>query len=189
MLRTLDNDLTPTERMNYRLRRLETHHGVQYVAYYLRALDLSNTDVVMEERHVEDGVTTSRPYVPGIETLNPVPPALVTGAEVTTTGDYLASSAKVKFTMTPEEVQEYINACNIIEGEEGYAVISEMATVIAADRTVVGEFNNGPASYVEAIGCTVSSFIASAFVMEHQTDGISMTIDVGAVEPVLEVSA
>ncbi len=188
VLRRPNEDLTPEQRMRYRLRRLETHHGVTYVAYYLRVLDLSMTEVDLELRHVEDGVTVSTPYAPSLEDLNPVPPTLLTGQAVTTTGDYVASTAKIPFVMSAEDVQEFVNAVKIIEGDDGYAVISEMATVSGVDRAVLGDFNGAQSSYTDAIYTQVTSFISTAWVMEYQTDGVTLTIDVGNVEPLLSVT-
>lgn len=188
VLRLPEEDLTASERLRYRLRRLETHNGVTYVAYYLRVLDLNTTEPLLELRHVEDGVTTSTPYEPTIEDLNPVPPVLVAGEAVTTTGDYLASTAKIPFRMSAEEVEEFVNAVKIIEGEDGYAVISEVATVSGIDKSVTGDFNGSQQSYTDVIYAQITSFISTAWVMEYQTDGITLTIDVGNVEPLLTVS-
>lgn len=187
VLRLPSEDLTPTERLRYRLRRLETHGGVTYVAYYLRVLDLTDAEVSLQLRHVENGVTTSSPYTPTIEDLNPVPPSLTTGELVTTTGDYIASTTTVPFTMTAADVVEFNNACKIIEGDDGYAIISEMATVSGVDRTVTGNFNGTSQAYTEAIYAQVTSFIAAGWVTEYQTDGMTMTIDIGNVEPLLTV--
>lgn len=183
VLRTLDNDLTPLERQKYRLRRQETHGGVPYVAYYARVLDLSTTEVVRETRTVVDGVTTSKLFVPSIEDLNPVPPAITSGDAVTTTGSYLAVSAKVPFEMTKEEVEEFVKACAIIEGEDGFAIISEVTTVSGIDRSVSGTFGGAAQTYIEGICMQVTSFITTAFIMEYQTDGIKLNLDVGNVEP------
>ncbi len=189
VLRLPENDLNATERLRYRLRRMETHNGVSYVAYYLRVLDLSTTETNLELRHVADGVTTATPWVPTLEDLNPVPPALNTGEAVYTTGDYVASTAKVPFVMTTEEVQDFVDAVAIIEGEDGYAVISELATVSGIDKAVTGTFGGPTQSYTEAICAQITSYIATAWVMEYQTDGITLTVDVGNVEPLLTVSA
>ena len=188
VLRRPSEDLTAQERLRYRLRVIESHGGEVYVAYYLRVLDLSTTEAGLEYRHVENGVTTSTPYSPTLEDLSPVPPTLVAGQAVGVTGDYIASSAKIPFVMTAEEVEEFVNACRIIEGEDGYAIISEVATVTAVDRALSGDFNGAIQPYTECIYAQVSSFITSAWVMEFQTDGIRMTIDVGNVEPLLATS-
>jgi hypothetical protein len=55
------------------------------------------------------------------------------------------------------------------------------------DRALVGEFNGAAQNYTEVINAQVSSFIATGWVMEYQTDGVTMTLDVGNVEPVLAV--
>jgi len=67
VLRLPGDDLTAQERMQYRLRRLETHDGTVYVAYYMKLLDLSNTLPQLELRTVNEGVTTSTPFVPTAE--------------------------------------------------------------------------------------------------------------------------
>jgi len=189
VLRLPTEDLSATERLKYRLRRLEPHNGTQYVAYYLRVLDLTEVEVSLQLRHVENGVTTSTLYVPTIEDLNPTPPSLTTGELVTTTGDYIASTATVPFVMTADDTTEFINAVKIIEGEDGYAVISEMATVSGVDRSVTGNFNGVSQSYTEVIYAQITSFITTAWVMEYQTDGVTLTIDIGNVEPLLTVAS
>lgn len=188
VLRLPSNDLPAADRRKYRLRRMETHGGVQYVAYYLRLLDTSQTSPTLELRHVENDITTASVYAPTIEDLNPTPPVIATGSLVTATADYVASTAKVPFAMTAAEVTEFMDAVRIIEGEDGYAIISEVATVSGIDRTVQGTFSGVAASYTEIIRAQVTAFISSAWVMESQTDGISMTIDVGNVEPLVSVT-
>lgn len=187
VLRLLEDDLTPEQRLRYRLRRVETHGGLRYAAYYLRVLDLTETTVKAELRHVEDGVTTSRPYVPMLEHLSPVPDTLVTGEEVTTSGDYAAVSSLVKFHMTPEDVQEFITAVNIIEGEEGLATISEIGVCSGVDRTLSGEFIGGTQAYTEAIAVQIMNHIPAAWVMEYMTLGATLNFDAGNVEPLLTV--
>lgn len=188
VLRPVDNDLSSAERTRYRLRRIEEHHGQSYVAYYLRVLDLSNTDVEMELRRVESGITTSTPYVPTLEDLNPTPPVLVSGDAVTTTGEYIATTTKVPFAMTLADIQEFNRAIEIIEGETGYATISEMAVVSGVDAAVNGLFNGETRQYTDVLRAQVTSFVSTAFVTEYLTDGISLMLDIGNVEPLLNVT-
>lgn len=187
VLRQVTNDLTQAERAKYRLRRVEEHNGIQYIAYYARVLDLTDTAVNMELRHVENGTTTSTLYAPTIEDLNPVPPNLVAGESVSTTGDYIATSVKVPFTMTAEEIKEFQDAIEIIEGETGYASISEICTVAGVDRVVTDTIAGQSQQYEEVIRAQIMSFISTAFVTEFMTDGIKMMVDVGNVEPLLTV--
>ncbi len=183
VLREMDNDLTAAERSKYRLRRIEEHNGKSYYAYYLRVLDLSDSDVGMELRHVEAGVTTATPYTPTLEDLNPTPPVLSAGQAVTTAGDYIATSLKVPFTMSPTDITEFNRAMEIIRGETGWGQISEMALVAGVDANVNGLFNGETKQYVDVLRAQVVSYISTAYVTEFQTDGFTMNLDIGNVEP------
>jgi hypothetical protein len=188
VLRRADDDLPVEQRQKYRLRVLETHNGLEYVAYYLRVLDRSNTVVIQELRRTVDGVTTTTPYTPTLEDMNPVPPVLVAGEAVVSTGEYIASTCKVPFEMTRDDIQEFVDACRIIYQEDGYAVISEMASVAGVDRVTNGDFQGEQQPYTEAIRCEVTSYISTAFIAEYFADGFNMMIDIGNVEPLLKVS-
>lgn len=188
VLRLPTEDLTPTERQRYRLRCMRNYGGQDYVAYYARVMDLSNVAVELELRHVENGNTSSKPFVPTIENLNPVPPKLSTGQVLTTTGDYGASSAKIPAPMSASDVAEFTNACRIIHGEDGWNIISEMAVVASVDRNVTATIGGNQQTYVEAINAVIMAHIVSAWVMDYQTDGVTMTIDAGSVEPLLTLT-
>lgn len=188
VLRRVDDDLPAAQRSRYRLRRLEDHNGVSYAAYYLRVLDMSDVAPSIELRTVVDGVTTSTPYTPTLDDLNPVPPVLVAGQAVTTTGDYIASTTKVPFVMSADDIQEFVDACKIIYGSDGYAVISEMATIAGADRVVQGDFQGQQTDYVDVVRAQITSFISTAFIADFQTDGFTLNIDVGNIEPLLNVT-
>lgn len=188
VLRRETNDLPVEQRQRYRLRRIEEYNGVKYVAYYLRVLDMTTTVVNQELRRTVDGVTTSIPYVPTLENLNPTPPVLVAGEAVSTTGEYIASTARVPFVMSRTDIQEFIDACRIIYNEDGYAVISEMAVVAGCDRVINGDFMGEQKPYTDAIRCEITSFVATGFIAEYFADGFNMMIDVGNVEPLLNVT-
>ena len=188
VLRLPNDDLAPEERANYRIRRQETHGGQIYIAYYLRVLDLSQTVPQLELRVVQDGVTTSTPYDPQLSDLNPTPPAITPGGVLVTTGDYVAATGKVPFTMNAWDIEELLNVSNILYGDEGYAMISELALCTGADRIVTGEFNGVSSSYVEAVGVQVTCFINTFFSAVFNNQSIETTFDVGSVEPMLALS-
>lgn len=188
VLRLADDDLSPAQRSRYRLRRLEEHGGLQYVGYYARVLDVSDVAPSIELRTVVDGLTTSSPYLPTLDDLNPIPPVLVAGQAVTTSGDYIASTTKIPFVMSSDDIREFVDACKIIYGSDGYAVISEMATVAGVDRVVQGSIQGQLQDYTDVIRAQVTSFIATAFIADFQTDGFTLNIDVGNVEPMLNAS-
>lgn len=186
VLRLPANDLTPTERSKYRLRKLETHDGVQYVAYYLRVLDLSMTTTKLELRSVKNGVTVSTPYVYSLDNLNPTPPTITNTGVITTTGDYVACTAKVPFEMTADDITEFLNVCNIIYGDDGYAMISEIAVCSGVDRNdLVGIFNGTSAAYTDAIDVWVINFISTFFAAKFANNSIALDLEIGSSEPLL----
>lgn len=188
VLRLPNEDLTAFERQKYRLRRHETHDGTDYVAYYLRVLDLSNTVPQLELRTVVDGVTTSTKFVPTLADLSPTPPAILPGGVLTTTGDYLAATAKVPFTMSTLEIEEFLNVCNVIYGDDSYALISEIALCAGVDRAVVGDFNGITTGYTDAIAVRIVSHISAFFSAKFSNSGIEISLDIGSVEPLLVLS-
>lgn len=188
VLRLPANDLTALERAKYRLRRLETHDSVQYVAYYGKVLDFTNTVPQLELRSVVDGVTTSTLFEPTVQDMSPTPPPLTPGGVITATGDYIAATAKVPFVMSPEDIVEFLQVCNIIYGDDSYAMISEIGLCSGVDRTVVGDFNGTNAGYTDAIGVQIVSFVSAFFAAKFTNNGISVEFDIGSVEALLNLS-
>ena len=185
ILRDPGNDLTAVERKGYRLRRVEYHDGKPYVAYYLRVLDTSNTAPQLEFRSVTDNVTTTTPYTSSLSDLNPTIPSLSNTGTNVTTGDYVAATAKIPFQMTSSEIVEFQNAITIIYGDAKYANISEIALCSGVDSNVLGDFNGVSASYTEAIVVQMLSSIACTYVTGSLSDGFTVNINSGAVEPML----
>jgi hypothetical protein len=188
VLRLPNDDLTALERTKYRLRRLETHDGTVYVAYYLKVLDLSATVPQLELRTVADGVTTSTDFSPTIADLNPTPPALNPGGVLITTGDYIAATAKVPFILSTSDIDELLNVCNIIYSDDNYAMISEIGLCSGVDRAVVGDFNGVSTGYTDAIGVQIVSFINAFFAVKFSNNGVNILFDIGNSEPLLNIS-
>lgn len=187
ILRLPHQDLTPAERMNYRLRRLETHDGTLYVAYYLKVLDLSNTSPQLELRNVTDGVTTSTVFNPTAADLNPTPPAINPGGVITTSGDYIAATAKVPFVMSTSDIEEFLNVANIIYGDVNYAMISEIGLCSGVDRVVTGDYNGVSTGYTDAIGVQICSFLSSFFALNFTNGQVNVDLDIGSLEPLLNL--
>jgi hypothetical protein len=185
VLRLPNDDLLANERAKYRLRRLESHDGTVYVAYYLKVLDMTATLPQLELRTVVDNITTATEFNPTLADLNPTPPAINSSGVLTTTGDYIAATGKVPFVMTADEITELLNVANIIYGDEGYAMISEFALCSGVDRTVIGDFNGTSVAYTDAIGVQVLNFVSQFIHVPSNNNGINIELDVGSVEPLL----
>lgn len=186
ILRPLDGDLQASERARYRMRVVEIHGGVRHAAYYLKRINYTETIAQMEHREINNGSVITTPFVPTVSNLNPTPPPINPGGVLVSTGDAVAVTAKVPFTMDAWEINEFLNAVNIIHGDDRYAMITEIALCSGLDKTVTGEFNGNPAmGYTDAIAVQVCAFISSTYAAKYTNSGINVLLDVGAVNPLL----
>jgi hypothetical protein len=184
VLRPQTNDLTETERERYGLRVAETHDNEEYFAYYARRLDLDTVAAEMNIRHVVNGVVTSEEFVPTIDNLNPIPPAVPVGGSVPTTGDYAVASARVNFTLDAFDIAEIKNAALILEGSEDFAIISEFGLVSGVDKVVPALDAMGTSfNFNEIIGAQIVTFRTAFHVLKSTSNGINTVFEVGATEP------
>lgn len=185
IIREVGEDLTPGERLLYRLRVPRTIDGVNYMCYYAKVLDLSLVEPKIELRNNTDGIITATDFTPSLADLNPVKPVIPVNGNITSTGNYLASTAKIEFVMNEAEITELLNACNIIYGSDNYAFISEIGLCSGVDRTLMGNFGGPPSAYTEAVGVQIMNFISTAIPAYALSTSITQTIDVGSTSPLL----
>jgi len=189
ILRTPDHDLTAAERQNYRLRVLETHNGVVYVAYYLKVLEMSETVPQMTYMSERAGSVTTVPFSPTVADLNPTPPPLSSTGVLTTTGDYLSVTAQVRFVMAEADMEELTNVATILYNDaDAGMIISELGLCSGIDRGVPGNFNGTNVNYIDAVGVQITHFIQDFYTTQFNATGIDLLMDIGAVEPLLTVS-
>lgn len=184
VLRDLANDLTPDMRAKYGLRKLEVHSGTMYAAYYLKRLVLDAVVPVMEYKTVFNNETTTTEFIPNTSNLHPTPPALTNTGVNVTTGDYVSATAKIPFILTELEVQELLDVANIIYGDTGYAIISELGLCSGVDKIIAVNPGTGTVfNFNEVIACQVVTFVNSFFSLLFNNRGIDVLLDVGATEP------
>ena len=183
VLRKPINDLSAGERAGYRLRRLETHNGETYVAYYGKVIDKTDTVTSLELRHVEGDVVTSVPFTPSTSDLAPVAQPLTTGNDVISTGDYVAASVKIKFKLTEAELNEFREVCNIIYGDDGFANITEIGFGSSQDIVSTGDFNGVQSAYTEAVGVRLTNWATAGILTDFTNQQVDITFDVGSNEP------
>lgn len=185
IIREVTEDLTPGERLLYRLRVPRTIDGVNYMCYYAKVLDLSMVEPKIELRNNTDGIITATDFTPSLADLNPVKPVIPVNGNITSTGNYLASTAKIEFVMNEAEITELLNACNIIYGSDNYAFISEIGLCSGVDRSLMGNFGGPSSAYTEAVGVQIMNFISTAIPAYALSTSITQTIDVGSTSPLL----
>jgi len=185
IVRSINDDISSTERLKYRLRVPVTIDGSTYVAYYLRALTINDLIPTVELRNVDGENITTNSFTPTLSDLAPTPPVLSTSNLNTANGDYLVSTAKVDFTLNQNDVQEIIDACNLLYGDPRYAVINEIALCSGIDKILQGTFGNTTSNYTETIATQVAAFISQYHALTTNTTEVKIQLDIGSVEPLL----
>lgn len=175
VLREVNNDLTAPEREKYRMRRLETHNGVDYFAYYVKPLVRSSSSASIEIMTTTGNTVTTEPYVPSIQQLNPQPVS-----SLNSTGKHLVVRDGFNIVLSNEEIQEIINACTIIYNDSRYAAISELAVCSGFERQISSTLGGVAASYKEIIASQVCSFLPGEHKsLIYQSQEIDISLNAG----------
>lgn len=185
IVRPLNDDISAQERLNYRLRVPMTIGGQQYIAYYLRTLDLTNVVPTIELRNVNDGIVTNTPFAPDLSDLSPEHPVLSNPDLNNPNGDYLVSTAKITFLLNQSDITNIMEACEIIYGDPRYAVINEICLVTGVDKVQTGIFGGVSSNYTDVIAAQVAAFISQNHILTASTSEIEIGLNVGSVEPLL----
>jgi len=184
VLRELNNDLTQVQRTKYALRRQETHNGTSYIAYYGRRIDKTNLSVSTEYKTISGGQETTTPFVPTSSNLNPTPPVINNNGTNTVDGDYTTVAARLSLSLTADDVAEFQNVASIIYNDSGYAIISEIGLCTGVDKiTTVTTASGGSFNFNDAIGVQIASFVSTLIPASAANNGTSVSLDVGATEP------
>ena len=187
LIRPIDDDISSTERAKYRLRVPISLNNNTYIAYYLRTLDLTSVTPVVQIRNVNNGVSTTNTFTPTTGDLAPVAPNLNNINLNDPSGDYLVSTALVNFTLSATDITNIREACQLLYGDQRYAVINEIALVTGVDKILSGiAGSNGSINYTETIAAQVASFISSEmYILTENNQELSIQLDLGSVEPLL----
>jgi hypothetical protein len=185
VVRPAGDDLTPGERLLYRMRVPLTIGGDNYFAYYLRVFDLSTVSPSVELRNVSDGVITNTPFIPELSDLTPVHPVLSNNTINNADGDYLVSTAKVVFTLTQQDITNIREAAQILYGDPRYAVINEIAVCTGIDKIVSGQLGGATINYTESTVTQIAAFISQYHALTSSSSEVKIGLNVGSVEPLL----
>jgi hypothetical protein len=191
VLRLPANDLDPATRANYGLRRMEVWQGVTYVAYYLKRIDFTGVTVDMQYKTVDSttGTVTTTEFVPDSSNLNPTPPVLTDGVNLTD-GSFVAADARIDLSLTTFDCNELLNVAQVIWGDPAYAIVSEILLCSGVDQmvSVNSGVGNGTFNFMEAIASQVMTFVSGFIPVQFMNNGVDLFLDVGATEPLLNLS-
>jgi len=128
----IDDDLTPTERMNYRMRVMRTIGDESYWAYYLKKLEIIDNRVKIIRTNITTGVEE---VLDELDSSNLTPTPTVTSAEaVTQATEKISVSLSASINITGNEVIEAINV--LYNGNLLRARVSEIGLYTANDQLV-----------------------------------------------------
>ena len=149
-MRTADQDLTASERANYRMRVESTINGEAYVSYYLKVLTLESAAVAF----TLGGSTTA--YELDAANLRPSPPTQSQQGAIQGRGSQIEASASARSLLTGEEIAEAVAILH--GGDVSKARISEFGLYMGHDATIVAtDAANQSFNYTEAIQCELAS--------------------------------
>jgi hypothetical protein len=188
VLRLPSNDLAPSQRALYALRKEVTFNNVVYIAYYLRRVDLSSLVVSLQRRTDNGTAVTQTTFTPNASNLAPTPTILSNSNVNVVNADALVASAPLDVTMTPADVAEYVNVAQIIYGNPNRALISESALCCGFDKTITVQASTGPFNYNEAVGVQITSFIADFQMLSYANGGLTKVLDSGANTPLYSLA-
>lgn len=186
VLRETNNDLPAQLRDNFALRRIESHNGVNYIAYYALRLDYSSVSVSYQEIKVVDGETVVTPYAPTSDMLNPPVPQIANSGVVLGSDTSISASAIVQVKLTESTIAEIVNAHRIRTGSARSPVLSEFGFCSGVDRNVQGSTGGaGSFMYREVIAAQLNVIISTHHAIGYSSTGATLTFDVGNTEPLL----
>lgn len=189
VLRLPANDLSPTDRAKYGLRRQETWQGVTYIAYYMKRIDFTGVTVDMQYKTVSGGVTTTTEFVPDSSNLNPTPPDLSSTGVNLTDGSYVSADARIDLSLSASDCQELLNVAQIMYNDPRAAIVSEILYCSGVDQSVdvSSGVGNGTFSFLEVIAAQVMTFVSAFVAVQFLNNGVDIILDVGATEPLLNL--
>lgn len=185
IMRTVNDDLTAGQRAKYCLRKTISHNGTNYIAYYGKRLDMVGVVPRMTKRTIVDGQVVVDEYNYTEANLSPTPPEIPNTGAVTTSNEYLATTAIVPMPFTEGDVAELYNVAEILYGDRRMAIISEFGFCTAVDADISINTASGAVSFKEVIGAQIAAHVSGHYELMYNSKGFDFNLEVGAVQPLL----
>lgn len=183
-------DFDSATRAKYGLRVEVTIDGTNYIAYYLRKLDLTNTTVQSLLNTVNDGITTSVPWVPTTANLHPVGQLADTTGVVDTNGQYVSVQAVVDVAFADADIENLLDVAQKLYGTKDLAIISEAALVAGQPKLIsAAQQGGGTLTYTEVVSAIVCSSMSAFYHLPSLNDSLTLSFDVGGAESLYGVSS
>lgn len=183
ILREIDDDLSPSERLGYGMRTLIEKNGVSYFAYYLKKINYESSFPVIEELTVSDGEIESTPFVATPSQLNPTPIPYSNSDVNISSGKHISVQSTIEIELTKNDIEEIIAAVEIIYGDPAYATISEIATVTGISKAVDTTLGGVNITYEEVLAAQIANHIPASIDIRFTTESIKQLYVLGNTSP------
>lgn len=185
VIRPVNDDLSTNERSRYCLRKMIDVDGKNYFAYYGKRLNLTGVQPRMTKRTIEDDQVVVEEYHYTEQNLSPIPPEIPNTGAVSTSNEYLATTAIVPMPFNEQDVAELYNVAEVLFGDRRMAVISEFGFCTGHDTDVSVNTTSGPTNFKEVVGCQIAAIISGHYELIFNSRGFDFSLEVGAVQPLL----
>jgi hypothetical protein len=184
IVREPNNDLPPTKRAQYGLRKELVINNNVYIAYYAKRLDTSKSKVKLELVQTIDGVTTSKPFIPDNSNLNPLPRPISPNGVAILEAEHLRVTTDISIVFDASEAAELRNVANILYGNEKLGVVSEVGLVTGVDKEIsINDPNHGNFKFTEIIAAQVAHMCSTYHSAVVSDQGFDIAISIGSSEP------
>lgn len=188
VLRQINNDLDASQRARYALRKTMVINGQTYIGYYLKRIPMNVNPTTLQLRTIANGVTVSTPFVPTTDNLNPTPTATSNTGTNVLSNDNVICTTVLPISFTADDIQEYIDACVILFGDERRAIISEIALCSAVDKVITVNPDTGVSfNFNETIAVQIANFTSTFKLASENNNGLQMDIDFGSNDPLYRI--
>ena len=144
----IEQDLSATERANYRIRYIyQNSAGQKYACYRLKVVTKVNSQIQFYKLDSSGNMTQ---YTPDYSNLNPTPPTTTTDGTVATVGAEINAVAVITVSLTGTELSEAISI--LYNGDARYGTISEIGLYTGTDKVVsTTDYQGNSFTYTESI--------------------------------------
>jgi len=179
IVRPVNNDITSAERAKYRFRVTKLINGSQYYLYYLKTIPKG--DIRRNIYKLNNNRTTQN--ILGIldfNTANYLNPTPLTGGRVYgVNNEFVTAALKVKFQLTPAEIDEINKGIALLYGPTASTTLTELGVCGGLDKTING--------ITEAINVQIYFHIGVTIDLQISYDPVSgflRAMELGGTEPI-----
>lgn len=188
VVKAIDNDLSDNDRKRFRLRKVLQIGGELYAAYYLKRLEIENTEPTLLLNTVDNGTILSTVWKPNINNLRPVQPEIGRKND----GSYMSIVANMNFSFDEQDIEWFYEAMELLFGNRYYA-ITEIGFCTGVDKPIVKEYPKSGVqtpstgisnrNLIESVANQITYFANIDLKPTVFNRGFTLTFDSGITEP------